>query len=667
MENKRRKENGITLVALIVTIIIMLILAAVSINLAVGNGGVIGQAQNAKKSHEEVAYEENRDQQYLEYVLKGEDKYHDLEVEDNKTEHLSLDVTELEEGDELEHTHIFESKYDTQYHWKECFICGAILDKKAHSLQTTWLNGNSHCSPYNQGTTICTDKCGYSHVGAESHVIFRNGGYTNWQVNAKYVCKTLHCDAGQYRHYRHCSPNGDGTCSCDWIAQGCRKADGTAISCGNPGVCVVCGHNYSTPTHTFSHTNCGTYDLSCSRCGKRLFHVVATEAWSANKLQKTVNVAVTPLDNQTMNITYMGTWSNTGGYSLTEYTKTLSGKTYNLKYVFTLTGEPYQRSRWAQCRIGGTIGSHNFDGQSNIVTVYLNPDTTAPTITDVHENKKGVVNGWVSGTEIVVSGKETYSDIVYIRLEQNGKLIYPPQGMGYDYSTVNVVNGDYSYSFSPELEANENTKYSLIVMDRIGNKFTKDIYLSQIDSKAPVLKNAVNKVLYYTGNTQYERYRQITLQVTDEGSGEVEFAFNDPNNFTKYMSKEGNTYIYTYRCGGNVYDSDIKGVAIYLRDKAGNVATYGLRVDKIDQTEPKITNVAINGRNITIEANDKNEKLGRVGSGIVGYAYSKYPNWYPDLTYTSSPSFEITKPGTYYAFAKDNAGNFSAGYEFKID
>ena len=42
-----RKDSGITLVALVITIIVLLILAGVSISLVVGDNGVLTQAQNA--------------------------------------------------------------------------------------------------------------------------------------------------------------------------------------------------------------------------------------------------------------------------------------------------------------------------------------------------------------------------------------------------------------------------------------------------------------------------------------------------------------------------------------------------------------------------------------------------------------------------------------------
>ena len=43
-----KSEKGITLVALVITIIVLLILAGVTMMLALGNNGILGQASNAK-------------------------------------------------------------------------------------------------------------------------------------------------------------------------------------------------------------------------------------------------------------------------------------------------------------------------------------------------------------------------------------------------------------------------------------------------------------------------------------------------------------------------------------------------------------------------------------------------------------------------------------------
>lgn len=47
-------QNGITLIALVVTIVVLLILAGVSINLVIGNNGIINRAKDAKKQTEQA-------------------------------------------------------------------------------------------------------------------------------------------------------------------------------------------------------------------------------------------------------------------------------------------------------------------------------------------------------------------------------------------------------------------------------------------------------------------------------------------------------------------------------------------------------------------------------------------------------------------------------------
>lgn len=58
MENK--KESGITLVALIVTVIVLLILVGVTINFTIGNNGVIGKTKDSKVEMKAGTVEEQR-------------------------------------------------------------------------------------------------------------------------------------------------------------------------------------------------------------------------------------------------------------------------------------------------------------------------------------------------------------------------------------------------------------------------------------------------------------------------------------------------------------------------------------------------------------------------------------------------------------------------------
>ena len=54
-----KKEKGITLIALVITIIVLLILASVSIAMLTGDNGILTQAKKAKEETEKAAKEEN--------------------------------------------------------------------------------------------------------------------------------------------------------------------------------------------------------------------------------------------------------------------------------------------------------------------------------------------------------------------------------------------------------------------------------------------------------------------------------------------------------------------------------------------------------------------------------------------------------------------------------
>ena len=53
-----KRENGITMITLAVTIIVLIILAGVSINMLVGDNGIITMAQKSKENIELAQIEE---------------------------------------------------------------------------------------------------------------------------------------------------------------------------------------------------------------------------------------------------------------------------------------------------------------------------------------------------------------------------------------------------------------------------------------------------------------------------------------------------------------------------------------------------------------------------------------------------------------------------------
>ena len=65
MKGQKKKQNGITLIALVISIIVMLILAGVSLNMTIGDNGIIKQAQNASYEMGMAALEEWLQQEYV--------------------------------------------------------------------------------------------------------------------------------------------------------------------------------------------------------------------------------------------------------------------------------------------------------------------------------------------------------------------------------------------------------------------------------------------------------------------------------------------------------------------------------------------------------------------------------------------------------------------------
>ena len=66
-----RSRRGITLIALVVTIIILIILAGVSINIVLGENGIINMAKKAKEDMEIATQDEQKQLDYLEAIING--------------------------------------------------------------------------------------------------------------------------------------------------------------------------------------------------------------------------------------------------------------------------------------------------------------------------------------------------------------------------------------------------------------------------------------------------------------------------------------------------------------------------------------------------------------------------------------------------------------------
>ena len=75
--NKLKNKKGITLIALVVTVVVLIILAGVSINAVIGDDGIIKKAQNSANLTKEAEVKESINRTILEFYLT--DDYETLE------------------------------------------------------------------------------------------------------------------------------------------------------------------------------------------------------------------------------------------------------------------------------------------------------------------------------------------------------------------------------------------------------------------------------------------------------------------------------------------------------------------------------------------------------------------------------------------------------------
>lgn len=115
----RNKQKGITLVALVVTIVVLLILAGITITYIMGDNSVFKQAQNAKLNTELAKIEEQANLIYTDKLL---EKVQDNNLKDKPT--MQDIVEELrDKGYTIEQVAVSEEE-----------ITGISLDKESMSL-----------------------------------------------------------------------------------------------------------------------------------------------------------------------------------------------------------------------------------------------------------------------------------------------------------------------------------------------------------------------------------------------------------------------------------------------------------------------------------------------------------------------------------------------------
>ena len=151
------KSNfGITLIALIITIIVLLILAGVTLNMVMGENGIFGKANNAKNKTEVAQYEEELRMCVLELQTDAATNGTTFNMETIKNK-LKEKVKELENTDDMEFpTEESETRLDGTYKGYEFYIddkyAAHIGDKATGISLTTSINP----SGWTQGPVTAT-------------------------------------------------------------------------------------------------------------------------------------------------------------------------------------------------------------------------------------------------------------------------------------------------------------------------------------------------------------------------------------------------------------------------------------------------------------------------------------------------------------------------------
>ncbi len=168
-----KKQNGITLVALVITIIVLLILAGVSISLALGNNGVLTRASSAVTANEVgtikqelgLAIQDAEGKYYEEWVKNA--SYKKIDAFKVESGVYSANCTSAKEvtgvypsSDKTKITGYYKSTSDTVYYFEVDVSAGKLLHLRridsstATKATTTPTVGEGETPAYYEGQYI---------------------------------------------------------------------------------------------------------------------------------------------------------------------------------------------------------------------------------------------------------------------------------------------------------------------------------------------------------------------------------------------------------------------------------------------------------------------------------------------------------------------------------
>lgn len=570
----------------------------------------------------------------------------------------TVDITYLAMGDEVGHNHVYETKYDEVNHWKECIICNLKIEIMSHSYSESWTMGDS-CSPDNKLNHVCN--CGYSYQtnNIRTHKGYSDVAYANNSHHMVKYCSVCTDVEGTYSEM-HTNSYGQ--------ILGC--ANGISGTCSKCNVWInATNHecwNFLNVIDSNQHYNSGS--AFCQKCGKAL-----TTTSTANLLYSGDDGTIMSCDFSVIFPWNMEkcSWISTsvGGFypnntgsidtNLSWYEIHENTVTYHIRNAKVIPN--YENSTTLSMNLNATTQ----DGTSITIHnhIYVIAEKTPPTILNISQRDITMVDDWSTSKEITITGTENYCGSVTIRVEDCEGNVYV------DNARAIVNNKNYSYTFLPQIEADENGKeFTLKVIDSLGNVNTQKFTVFKVDNFAPTF---ISDMIFIG---PWSKSKDLTFYAKDNGVKKVRIGFNDKSDLQLADEVDGG-YQREYTFVGDVYGQTV--ARVYAEDGLGNIATEYVKLGNLDNTAPTITNLnkslneteEISKLDISVEANDINITLGKSGSGVSHYAITNSNN-IPDENsdiWQESNLFEITENRTYYVWAKDLVGNISSPKELVVD
>ena len=350
--------------------------------------------------------------------------------------------------------------------------------------------------------------------------------------------------------------------------------------------------------------------------------------------------------------------SESGQYELKAYDVANNVTTINFTLVISDTTKPTVKlsanpTSWTKDNVILTVSAVDDDGGLGLAEQAYSWDNTN---TWGQETTKTVTTNGTYGVYVRdKAGNTTYESIEIENIDKQAPSVSLSQNASI-YTKDNVIItatasdnqsglADSAYSWDNQQtwtnaktkEVTVNGTYTVYVKDKVGNISNKSIEVTYIDK--------VNPTVELTPSTTDWTKDNITLTATatdnDGGSGisptNSAYSWDNQQTWTNTKTKEV-TANGTY--------------TIYVRDRAGNIASKSVTVSNIDKTAPTInvtastTNLTKDNVTLTITATDSQ-------SNLADQPYS----WDNQQTWTVARTKEVTANGTYTVYVRDKAGN----------